>query len=171
VYLTFLTVLQSSYSVLTEILPNIYELVAAPVGNCELVRQIQPLYAIAAPSTSLLFFVRVRALYYNNKFIVAFFFLSWLGVVAGCITPAISVHAIRIGISKYCINEKLDGYVALGGLLPLINDTLVFCATSFALLRNSHVDGVQNRFKVLLFGKYLPVFSKAILHDGQVYYL
>lgn len=79
---------------------------------------------------------------------------------------------MNIGTTKYCINDKSESYVALAAIMPLINDFLVFCATSYALLGNSYADiTLKNGFKVLIWGKYLPAFSKAVLKDGQAYYL
>ncbi|KAF9527236.1 hypothetical protein CPB83DRAFT_769032 [Crepidotus variabilis] len=143
----------------------------APTGHCENIRKIQAMYPIAVPSTSLLFFFRVCALYNHNRYLVAFFFISWLSVVAGAITTTQGITGGPIGLTKYCINTRLESYVSLACIPPFVNDTLVFCATTWALMQNSYADGsLRNGLKVMVFGRYLPSFSRAILQDGQVYY-
>ena len=57
-------------------------------------------------------------------------------------------------------------------VIPLIYDTCVFLAVSWRLSRNAydpytHSSGVR----ILIFGDYLPIFSKSLLQDGQIYYL
>ncbi|KAF9043101.1 hypothetical protein BJ165DRAFT_1348359 [Panaeolus papilionaceus] len=144
----------------------------APVDNCGRIRWIQILFPVAIPSTALLFFFRVQALYERNKWIVGFFSISWLSVVAGCLTPVFGVRGSNIGITKYCINSSVEKYVAAAALAPFINDTLVFLATTYRLMQNSHADdGLKNKAKVAFFGHKLPVFSKAVLQDGQAYYI
>lgn len=145
---------------------------AAPIGDCSWVQRIQYLYPFTIPSTSLLFFFRVCALFHNNKPVILFFFISWLAVLGGSITVTRGVRGMNIGPTQYCINEESDSYVAFAALMPLINDFLVFCATSFALLKNSYEDvTIKTGFRILIFGQYLPAFSRAILKDGQAYYL
>ena len=59
-------------------------------------------------------------------------------------------------------------------MIPLIYDTLVFLAITWRLSRNSYDPGpntLESGIKFLIFGDYLPVFSKALLRDGQAYYL
>ena len=124
------------------------------------------------PSTSLLFFFRVCALFHNNTPVIIFFFVSWLAVLGGSITVTQGVKGMNIGPTQYCINDKSESYVALAALMPLINDFLVFSATSYALMKNSYEDvTIKTGFRILIFGQHLPAFSRAVLKDGQAYYL
>ncbi|CAA7262468.1 unnamed protein product [Cyclocybe aegerita] len=144
----------------------------APVGHCDNIRLVQSIYPIAIPMTSLLFFFRVVAMYEWNKYIVAFFSLSWLAVVGGCLTPTQGISGSNIGNTAYCINSRLEPYVSAAAIVPFVNDTLIFIATTMRLMQNTYVDtNIKNGLKVMLFGKYLPAFSKAVLQDGQAYYL
>ncbi|PPR04489.1 hypothetical protein CVT24_013098 [Panaeolus cyanescens] len=144
----------------------------APVDNCYRIRWIQILFPLAIPFTSLLFFLRVQALYDRNKWVVGFFGILWLSVLGGCITPIFGIRGSNIGITKYCINSSLEPYVSAAAITPFINDTLVFIATTYRLMQNAHAEeGLKNKAKVAFLGHKLPVLSKALLLDGQAYYL
>ncbi len=56
-------------------------------------------------------------------------------------------------------------------LAPLIHDTLVFAAISYRLAQISYEETLPGVLKAAIFGKYLPKFTKGLLHDGQRYYL
>ena len=104
--------------------------------------------------------------------IVAFFAALWLGVVAACLTVIIGVYGENIGLSKYCIDGGVKSYVTTATVIPLVNDTCVFLAISWRLFYNSYAPPtIEHGLRVLIFGDYLPMFSKAMLHDGQAYYL
>ncbi|KAF9553164.1 hypothetical protein CPC08DRAFT_697996 [Agrocybe pediades] len=145
----------------------------APLFNChKLYLVLQVMYPFVIPSTSLLFFFRVRGLYAENGKVVAFFFFMWLAVIAASITPSTGVSVMNIGTSHYCTNSGLAPYVAAAGIIPFVNDTLVFFATSWRLWQNAYVtQSIQNNVKVMVFGHHLPSFSRALLKDGQAYYL
>ncbi|CAA7262428.1 unnamed protein product [Cyclocybe aegerita] len=149
----------------------------APVGiPCRLFSKVvEWLFAVAVPSTSLLFLFRVLAIFDRNKFVCAFFSVMWLCVVAGVITPTQGLIGANIGPTKYCINVKVEEYVGAAAIIPLVNDTLVFLAISWKLMRNTHTSANPLRgnlsLRALLRGDYLPAFSRGLLQDGQVYYL
>jgi hypothetical protein len=143
------------------------------MGNCGYIREIGFVYTIALPSTLLLFLWRVSALYNNNKFVIAFFSLSWLSVLASVITIAQGNSAFRVGKSNYCAEMKAKKFSALAATIPLVHDTLVFAATSWALMHYSYADITVKhaKVKVMVLGRHLSTFSRSILRDGQVYYL
>jgi hypothetical protein len=146
---------------------------AAITWNCARFEKILcTLYPIAIPATSLLFFFRVKAVFDRNQLVVAFFAFMWLATLAGCLTVTQGVTGINIGPTKYCLNFDLKDYVAAAAIIPLINDTLVFLAISWRLMTNTHVDyDIRSGVKTLMFGEYLPAFSKTLFQDGQAYYL
>jgi len=146
---------------------------AAPTGNCFLFEKvIDWLFPVAVPFTSLLFFFRVRAIFDNNRYVVGFFGLMWLAVLAGCLTVTQGVVGAHIGDTKYCLNAKLENYVSSAAIIPLVNDTLVFLSISVRLMLNSHLeDSLKNGVRTLFFGFHMPGFSRSLLRDGQVYYL
>lgn len=147
---------------------------AASVPSCAKLKiSMQVLYLIAIPSSSLLFFFRTRAVFHKEPWVVTFFACMWLAVLASCVTPFGNNDAATIGPTKYCVvNVRAKPYTITAAIIPLINDTLVFFAISWQFWCNSSArrtlkDGVR----VLIFGDYLPAFSKTMLQDGQAYCL
>jgi hypothetical protein len=70
------------------------------------------------------------------------------------------------------VNKDIDPFVASTTIIPVINDTLVFLAITWRLSRNSYTRlTLKDGFRFIVFGDYLPVFSRALLQDGQAYYL
>ena len=142
-------------------------------------RLVVVFYCAVLVSTSLLFFFRSRAVFNRHPWVTAFFAGLWLAVLGGClalivdvfkpvpVNPATSTPAI-------CYHSGVNPFVAAATIIPLINDTVVFLVISWRLSRNSYEPGpytVKSGIRFLIFGDYLPVFSKALLRDGQAYYL
>ena len=127
--------------------------------------------------TSLLFFFRIRAVFDRNPWITAFFAGLWLAVLGGCLAyivgafkPVLVNPALNAAI--ICLKSGNNPFVSATIIIPLINDTLVFLAITWSLSRNSYEPyTLKSGLKFLIFGDYLPLFSKAFLRDGQAYYL
>ena len=132
-------------------------------------------FSTAVVFTSLLFFFRTRAIFNRNRWIVALFATLWLAVLGGCLAFVIDVfYAPRPAPNThaFCIKENISPFVAAATIIPLINDTLTFIAVTWRLFRTSSVHHtLKNGIRLLVFGDYLPVLSKALLQDGQAYYL
>ncbi|KAF9567211.1 hypothetical protein CPC08DRAFT_617773, partial [Agrocybe pediades] len=145
----------------------------AHFGNCAVFEKVVcALFPVAIPSTALLFFFRLRAVFDGNKYVIGFFAFMWVAVLAACITVTRGVTGINIGPTKYCLNAALEDYVSSAAIVPLINDTFIFFAISWRLMTNTHVDyNVRTGVKTLMYGDYLPAFSKTLFQDGQMYYL
>ncbi|RDB23130.1 hypothetical protein Hypma_009754 [Hypsizygus marmoreus] len=141
--------------------------------HCQTVKKAQCVfYHLAFSSTALLFFFRVRAVFNQNKYIVIFFFALWLSVFGGSLTAATVGGATHLGPTSHCIPHPFKQYLGASPLTLAANDTAVFLAISWRLLVDSWSDRRRKRsFLSLVFGGYLPTFSKAILNDGQVYYM
>ncbi|KAJ7749706.1 hypothetical protein B0H16DRAFT_1691816 [Mycena metata] len=129
----------------------------SPVGGCHTLDLVlDSLYPIAVPSTSLLFFFRVRAIYANSRPITIAFAVLWIIEVAACITIPFGTGGINIGPTRYCTIDELAPYTSSASITPTVFDTAVFVAISYRLVGNR---------------AYLPSFSKAIFVDGQKYYM
>ena len=126
-------------------------------------------FALTIIFTSLLFFIRTRAVFNNNLWIVAFFAGLWLTVLGSCLAFIIGMLESSEW-SAFCIGVNTKPYAAAATIVPLINDTLVFIARSWRVCSNSY-GRLKDGIKVWVFGDYLPVFSKSLLQDGQAYYL
>jgi hypothetical protein len=145
----------------------------APINTCYTVEKISSVFfLLCVPSTSLLFFFRTRAVFDKNPWVVSFFLGLWLAVVATCVLVTVGVDETNIPGTKYCIDGRVKSYVTIATILPVTNDTLVFLAITWRLYRNSYArPTLRHNLQVLIFGHYLPRFSRAMLHDGQAYYL
>ncbi|KAF9043113.1 hypothetical protein BJ165DRAFT_1529231 [Panaeolus papilionaceus] len=151
---------------------TIFETAAITFDCARFEKIVCALYPVAIPATALLFFFRVKAVFDRNQLVVAFFAFMWLAVLAGCLTVTQGVTGVNIGPTKYCLNFSLKDYVSAAAIIPLINDTFVFLAISWRLMTNTHVDyDIRSGVKTLMFGEYLPAFSKTLFQDGQAYYL
>jgi hypothetical protein len=132
------------------------------------------MYPFAIPLTILPFVVRIFALYRNNKYVIAFFSVTWLSVLGSCVVMPIGIISITSGTRKYCLQNKLLSMPALRIFL-FIHDSFIFLATSWALMRNSYQSdaglGVKKGIRVMVLGRHMLPFSKAILRDGQAYFL
>ena len=154
------------------IILNIFPFLAAPINDCNIVQRIHMILPVTIPSTTLLFVFRVCALYNNNQYVVAFSSISWLVVLGSSFTVPIGSKAVNIGITKYCVPMKPKSSTSFAIVYPVIHETLVFLATSWAFLQNSFTDvNFTNGFRVMVMGNFLPAFSRSILHNGQAYYL
>ncbi len=158
-------------------------ILGVPSRNCLLLGTVvAACSSVAYSCTTLLFFLRLRAIYNRNRIIVSTFFALWLAF------PALSIYLPyvinmqtdltllqNLEATTYCpiqvfYAQKLVFYTQLA---TLTYDTLVFIAISWRLCRISVVKprGPQESLKLVFFGKYLPTFTKSIYRDGQVYYL
>ena len=150
-------------------------LLAYASGNCNrFVKALTWTYTLAVSSTNLLFFFRVRAVFNNNRLVVAFFGFTWLAVVGACLTTTQGITGTNIGPTKYCLTGDVKEYVNAATIVPLINDTLVFLAITYQLMRHSYItqpNSMKTRLRICAFGDHLPAISKALLKDGQLYYL
>ncbi|KDR73150.1 hypothetical protein GALMADRAFT_142293 [Galerina marginata CBS 339.88] len=143
-------------------------------GPCDPNFHLSPwLYCIAMQSTSLLFFFRVSAMYHDHKPVALFFFLTWLGILGGSLSSALIAHIQGVGPTKNCLGRARKSFVWTSFIVPLVNDTLIFIAISFRLTLIGLPENTRfkDAFRVIIFGKDLPSFSKALLRDGQAYYL
>ena len=137
-------------------------------------RTVVIFFSTAVVLTSLLFFFRTRVVFNGNRWIVAFFASLWLAVLGGCLAFVVDVFdapSPTPNTHAFCIKENINPFAAAATIIPLINDTLTFLAITWRLLRNSYVHTLNSGIRLVVFGDYLPVFSKALLQDGQAYYL
>ena len=138
-------------------------------------RLVAILYCATIIFSSLLFFIRTRAVFKKDPWVVAFFAGLWLAVLGGCLAFIIHILEKQVELpsnATICHTSGVNPFVAATTIIPLINDTLVFLAITWRLTRNSYDDHtLRSEIRILIFGDYLPVFSKVLLQDGQAYYL
>uniref|UniRef100_A0A8H8CMZ3 Transmembrane protein n=1 Tax=Psilocybe cubensis TaxID=181762 RepID=A0A8H8CMZ3_PSICU len=148
----------------------------SPVENCDLLSMFSIwMFFISVPSTSLLFFFRVRALYIDRRYLLCVFFFLWLSVLGGSLATSLSQgKATKIGPSAYCLGGSMKSYSSAVGTMVIINDTVVFLAISRYLANIAHEHEYllsTKSLKTYVLGTDLPHFSRTFLQDGQLYYL
>ncbi|KAF8160238.1 hypothetical protein K438DRAFT_1619625 [Mycena galopus ATCC 62051] len=131
------------------------------------------IYTVAIPSTSLLFFFRVRAIYGRTRAVTVVFGLLWIAVLGTSTIVPIATRGVNIGPTRYCITGEVADYAGAIGLAPGVFDTAVFLAISYKLVRNTHIEhpSWKQRARAFFTGAYLPPFSRSLFVDGQIYYL
>jgi len=128
---------------------------------------VNGLYLLAVPVTSLLFFLRIVAVYNRNKVVVGFFAIMWLAVLAGCLTVTQGGTGASIGPTNYCLITKVEEYTSAAVIIPLVNDSLIFLAISYRITVNGYFDNDRrSTFRALFCGVGLPSMSREILRGG-----
>ncbi|KIK66915.1 hypothetical protein GYMLUDRAFT_157156 [Collybiopsis luxurians FD-317 M1] len=142
----------------------------APVGNCKLADTVLDcFFPIGVGGSCLLFFLRVRAVYMAQKYIVAFFAFLWVSVLASCLVVPFGTIGVNIQDTPYCATVATRDFAIATVIVPTVYDTLVFSAISYKLLTYGFAPHRSLRDRIL--GSNLPAFSKAMFRDGQKYYL
>ncbi|KAF7350885.1 hypothetical protein MSAN_01650600 [Mycena sanguinolenta] len=136
---------------------------AMTIFNCGLL--------VSSSATSLLFFLRVRAVYGGQRLPTCIFGFLWICVVAAAVTVPISTQATRVG--TLCLVTKVPSYSGAASTVLMVNDTSVVLAISYRLLANTHRDqSVGDKLRKFFSGApHLHNFSKAVFRDGQKYYM
>ncbi|KAF9044970.1 hypothetical protein BJ165DRAFT_1527913 [Panaeolus papilionaceus] len=135
-------------------------------------------FPIAISATSLLFFLRLRAIFNDNKVVVFTFGTIWttLFVTTFAFPTALRGVQVSLSISKYCIVEETHNFILAPNITLFVYDTLVFLAISWRLMtifNNVDLGPELRQGKSvwrMIFGGYLPSLSRALLHDNQRFY-
>jgi hypothetical protein len=145
---------------------------AAPLTDCyKWTYAIGGCFIIALPSTSALFFFRVRAVYCDNRTIMAFFGFLLFALFGTSFLIPFSPTAAHVGPTQRCMVIEQKRYGAIPSVINFTLDTLVFFAISFRIISCS----IENHsFRALLRsffrGDGLFSLSRSLLHSGQLYY-
>ncbi|THV06657.1 hypothetical protein K435DRAFT_773018 [Dendrothele bispora CBS 962.96] len=126
---------------------------------------------LAQTTTSLLFILRVTALYKGNKIIMIIFALFWLTFLGFAVAIPIGLRALRIGSTGACISSGIPNYVEGELWVVMIHDTLVFALVTYKILSFAVIqDGRQAQVRAFFGSGYIPRFSRTLLKSGQHYY-
>ncbi|CAL1694472.1 unnamed protein product [Somion occarium] len=124
----------------------------------------------AIPSNSLLFFLRVRGVFFHDRWIVAGFFVLWLSTLSALVEP-FGFKTGHIGPTPYCLIADVAKFTSAGYIAVAIFDTSVFVGISLRMLSNSIEQTWRGRFKMFFSGRCTGKVSRALLQTGQLYYL
>ncbi|THU97701.1 hypothetical protein K435DRAFT_857378 [Dendrothele bispora CBS 962.96] len=168
---------------------------AIPTTKCKAIDDlIVTFLLISVSSTTLLFFLRLKALYEHKQTVIRMFFCLWL-VTVGCSVAMfwsgeIAHFSDPVTQDPICTYRTFNSNVGFFSLIAVfVNDTCVFIAVSYRLYLNSyfemaradrenacsdftlHLTKTVSKTQEFISGRHLPAFSKALLRNGQVYYL
>jgi hypothetical protein len=145
---------------------------AVPLTDCyRWTYAIGGCFIIALPSTSALFFFRVKAVYCGNRTIMAFFGFLLFALFGTSFLIPFSPTAAHVGPTLRCVVIEQKRYGAIPSVINFTLDTLVFFAISFRIISCS----IENHsFQALLRsffrGDGLFSLSRSLLQSGQLYY-
>jgi len=140
----------------------------ASVGSCRALTIVTGwCWAFAAPSTSLLFFFRARAVFEGRRVILAIFGILWLATLGGSLSIPFSISGDHIVDTDRCQNTSIRPLTAAGIIGSICNDTIIFVAISWHVIRRTAVKG---KIKSFFCGHDLPFISKELIQGGQQYY-
>ncbi|KAI0783209.1 hypothetical protein C8Q75DRAFT_811026 [Abortiporus biennis] len=141
--------------------------------DCEKLNQATAwLGGFLLPLNSLLFFFRVKAVFFDSPIVVIVFALLWLATFAGISTPFL-IHAIRVGPTSLCIDTTVKTSASSPFIVIAIHDTLVYLAITLRLIVINFRAGSPRwpHWKSFVRGDGMSNISQALLMSGQFYYL
>lgn len=131
------------------------------------------LVAIGIPTSSSLFFFRVRAAYIHSRFITALFLILWISTFAAFIGPFASNYKMvgrENGVCTYSLH--FNGLLLAVPFVPLlVFDSSVVVAISIHIMRYSPDSSWKARFRLLFGEKNIGHISRLFLRTCQLYYL
>ena len=118
-------------------------------------------------------------MYNCNVWVTAVYSVLWLSVVAAAASVPWALPAGNVGPTDYCTQLPPAPYLAAPIITAFVNDTLVFFAITHRLMQMStdvedeEDRGVMSHFRIRIFtsARSLPLFSRVLLRDNQLYYL
>lgn len=125
------------------------------------------------PFNSLLFIIRIRAVFHDSKIIRGFFLVLWLGVVAGAFTQPFCITFVAVEVVRACTPNIVREYCTSSSVIALIYDTLVLFAIS-ARLSSRQLGAVgpwSEKLKAFVGVRGMSQLSQLLVHSGQQYYL
>lgn len=141
------------------------------IEHCEVFyHPISGFIVVGVPATLALFYLRVKAVYFDKKLVVAFFGLLWLSIFGTLFLIPFNLTLAHIGPTKRCIVVAAHSRGATPVLLHSAFDTLVFIAISIRIASYSITSSARTKSLFRLGGDGLSRICRYILWGGQVYY-
>lgn len=128
-----------------------------------------------SPGTSLLFLLRVRAVFLHNRPALVFFAVLWVSTL-GTLTQPLTIHREKSDDMSLCLTD-VESFSTVGLIAVAVFDTAVLLAISVRLGVMSYMisNGWKDRTKSFFTGGNIPlggpIVSRLLLKTGQLYYL
>ncbi|CAL1702868.1 unnamed protein product [Somion occarium] len=123
--------------------------------------------AFAVPLNSLLFFLRVRAVFLGSRIALAVFGFLWLSTLTSLTMP----FGTKLGSTIVCGIGNVKPYTSAGYITLAVFDTTVFVAISWQILSMNLAETWRQRVRSFVGRDNMGQLSKALLQTGQSYYL
>ncbi|KAF9524727.1 hypothetical protein CPB83DRAFT_860789 [Crepidotus variabilis] len=146
----------------------------APIGHCRVVNTLGcVLFLLNRSSVSLLFYFRVVAVWNRNRYIVGFFTITWLLVVAGSVLAIFATRGDHIGPTQYCLVVVTQDFLFLAAVAESVNDMLVCAAITYKLAEDGQHLGVLRGGRSLFIWRRVSFgrLSERFMQDTQLYLL
>ncbi|KZP09510.1 hypothetical protein FIBSPDRAFT_963905 [Athelia psychrophila] len=140
----------------------------APVPHCETIWRItMTISIIAGGSTSLLFVIRVCAVYEQSKAVKLFFGIFWLAIPVASALVAINGHSSHAGLTT-CPIHNIRHFTSLCLWVEAAFNTSIFIAITWRIISYSTACKVSpwQSFR----GAGLPHICRELLQSGQLFY-
>ena len=128
--------------------------------------------AVAVPANSFLMFLRVKAVYLQNRIAIRVFTFLWAATLLSSVTLPFSVRGDHIGTSQQCIETDIKPLTSACFTVSAVNDTLIFLAVTYRLVFfYAEAGSWSSRVRSLFSGAGMGQTAKLLLQTGQLYYL
>ena len=144
----------------------------AEIPNCQTLAKVIGCAATGVVAfNSLLFLMRICAIFNSQKPVKMFFIALWLGTVACSVTAPFSISAAHIGTTRFCVPSPVARYGSAGVVAVCVNDTLVCATISMKLVLNARALGDSGLTRARLSRGGMGRITQVLLQGGLQYYL
>lgn len=119
---------------------------------------------------NILFFIRVRGVYYRERRVCMGFLVLWF-ITLSTFTAPFSFTAANIATTSYCVVAEVDTFVASGVVGTALYDTVVFLAISYRLVSISIGRSWTDKLRNFVQSKDLAAVSYILWSTGLFYYM
>ncbi|KAJ6486607.1 hypothetical protein C8R45DRAFT_930244 [Mycena sanguinolenta] len=152
---------------------NINNTVVAPVENCNALALGRSIcIVLKQTSTVMLFFLRVTAVWHSSKIAYVVFSILWLAILGAGIIDPVGDRGAHRGPTKQCIDTVIPAHIEATGIVPPINDTVIFLAINYRILAHTILaDSLMARLRAFFGGTGLSTLTRKLVQSGQHFYL
>jgi hypothetical protein len=151
---------------------NLNILADIPFADCSIPNYILTVFPVLLySSSSALFFIRLKAVYCNNRIITIFFGFLWFVLFGLFFLMPLSTKSMHIPTTQICFIFQIEHYVALPFVAHFVFNNLVFIAISLRIVSISLDGGTFSAcMKSFFRGDGLSRLPRSLLYGGQLYY-
>ncbi|KAF9531345.1 hypothetical protein CPB83DRAFT_848883 [Crepidotus variabilis] len=146
----------------------------APIPRCqEFLTFLSVALVLNVSAITSLFTLRLCAVYNMHKLILILYGILWLAGIGLMARFVEAFRAVPIGESGFCLEVVNGSFLAPLLTALLFNDTLIFVLITYRVYMMYLKSGapISRRLSLFCFGTSLPLLTKALLQDSQLYCL